>query len=122
LRLKKGGDALKEKSGLKSHIDDFEEYLFGENKEKFREQLEIDIRNIVSDKKALGIIDFALPSDFSIDDSKIDFMFVFEPTADCSKEQYDLIYKQEIAKTRNCKNKLKKEYQTIFISPNNFKL
>jgi hypothetical protein len=98
--VKKGRSALTGKAGLNSHIEDFETYLFGKNKDKFREQLEIDIRNIVSDKKELGIIDFALPSDFSIDDNKIDFMFVFEPTADCSKEQYDLIYEQEITNSR----------------------
>jgi hypothetical protein len=113
--VKKGLKALRAKAGIRSHILDFEECLFGRNKIEFRNNLTRDLINIVSDKKRLGLIDnFDLPEIISNDD--VELIFIFEPVA-CGEDDYLKIFKEEYQKSGS-----KREYRTINISKNNFKL
>ena len=113
--VKKGLKALTGKAGISTHIRDFEECLFGRNKDVFRNNLICDIKNIVNDKKILGLIDnFDLPISLSID--SIDLIFVFEPlTGDIGN--YSKKYKEEHQRSGS-----KRDYHTIFVSKNNYKL
>lgn len=113
--VKKGLKALTGKAGIKTHIEDFEECLYGRNKDKFRNNLIIDINNIVKDKNKLGLIDhFDMLVNFTIDDFEL--IFVFEPVA-CDKDDYLKLYKEEHQKSGSMRN-----YRTIYVSKNNFKL
>ena len=113
--VKKGLERLKGKAGIHSHIKDFEKYLFGKHKVFFRGVLENDIRNIISDKVALGLIaDYGLPPDFQINDD-VEFIFVFEPVNKDDKRNYESIYDEETS----C---LPKTHKTIFVAENNHKL
>ncbi len=113
--VKKGLKALTGTAGIKAHIVDFEECLYGCNKKEFRTNLISDIRNIVSDKKKLGLIEnFDLPATLSIED--IDLIFVFEPLAG-DKDDYSKIYKEEYRKSASLR-----EFKTIYVSENNLKL
>lgn len=114
--VKKGLKALLGKAGIKDHIIDFEECLHGRNKVKFRENLIADIKNIVSDKKKLGLINnFDLPETLSIED--IDLIFVFEPSQDGHKDSYTKIYDDEHRKSGS-----QRKFKTIFVSKGNYKL
>lgn len=114
--VKKGLKALSNKSGISSHIIDFEKCLHGIHKVKFRENLIADIKNIVSDKKKLGLINnFDLPEKLSIED--IDLIFVFEPSADGHKDSYAKIYDIEHRKSGS-----QRKFNTIFVTANNYKL
>lgn len=114
--VKKGLKALTGKAGISIHIKDFEECLYGRNKDVFRNNLICDIKNIVSDKKILGLINnFDLPLSLSVDG--IDLMFVFEPLLPSDIGNYPKKYKEEHQRSGS-----KKEYHTIFVSKNNFKL
>lgn len=113
--VKKGLKALTGKAGIKTHIEDFEECLYGRNKDVFRKNLIDDINNILSNKKKLGLIDnFDIPANFSSDSTEL--IFVFEPVA-CNKDDYFKIYNEEYKKSTSQKN-----YDTIFVSENNYKL
>lgn len=113
--VKKGLKALTGRAGIKTHIEDFEECLYGRNKDVFRKNLIVDINNIVSDKKKLGLIDnFDIPENFSVADSKLSF--VFDPVA-YNKDDYFKRYNEEYKKSTSQKN-----YETIFVSENNYKL
>jgi len=113
--VKKGLKALSGNAGIKSHINDFENCLYGMNKDEFRNNLIVDIKNIVSDKKKLGLIDnFDLPDTFSVDD--IDLTFVFE-AVDCNNSDYSKIFEEEYKKSGS-----EREYKTIYVSKNNYKL
>ncbi len=113
--VKRGLKALSGKAGISNHIKDFEMCLYESNKDDFRKNLIIDIANIVSDKKKLGLIDnFKLPVTFSIDD--INLIFVFEPV-EGEKNDYSRIFKEEYQKSGS-----KREYHTIYVSKSNFKL
>ncbi len=113
--VKKGLKALKGKAGIKTHIEDFEECLYGKNKVVFRKNLIIDIDNIVSDKKKLGLIDnFDIPSNFSSDAAKLIFVIDIEA---CKKDDYFKKYNEEYKKSTS-----QKKYDTIFVSENNYKL
>lgn len=114
--VKKGLKALTGKAGIKTHIEDFEEcLLYGRNKDVFRNNLIMDIENIVSDKNTLGLIDnFDLPVTFTAND--IDLIFVYEPVA-CDNDKYYKKYKTEHKKSAS-----QREYETIYVSENNYKL
>lgn len=113
--VKKGLKALTGTAGIQTHIVDFEECLYGRNKKEFRMNLIKDIRNIISDKRKLGLIEnFDLPATLSIED--IDLIFVFEPLAG-DKEDYSKIYKEEHRKSASLR-----EFRTIYVSENNLKL
>lgn len=113
--VKKGLKTLTGKAGIKTHIEDFEECLYGRNKDEFRNNLLIDVKNVVSDKKKLGLIDnFDMLANFSEDD--IELIFVFEPVA-YDMDDYSKIYKKEHQRSGS-----KRDYQTIYVSKNNFKL
>ena len=112
--VKKGGNALKGNAGIKSHIEDFEECLFGKNKDFFRDILKKNIENIISDKTELGIIKYSLPDNYKIDDNDIDFIFVYESDKETSISDYRKIFKQESDKTRS-----KRVYNSLFVSPVN---
>jgi hypothetical protein len=114
LEVKKGAGALTGKSGIATHIKDFEEYLYGKHKDVFRKQLRADVENIVNDKKKLGLIDYDLPIDLSADN--VDFVFVFE-SDNCTKEKYNEIYTAEYKASGSIR-----KYPTIFVSQDNYKL
>lgn len=111
--VKKGLKALQNKSGIKTHIVDFEECLYGKNKDHFRENLLTDIKNIVNDKQILGLVNINLPI---LSHEEIELIFVFEPF-DCNKNDYFKIFDEEYKKSGS-----KRQYKTIFLSPNNCKL
>jgi hypothetical protein len=113
--VKKGLNSLTGKAGINTHIKDFEECLYGKNKAVFQKNLIIDIENIVSNKKQLGLMDnFNLPVNLSCDDTEL--IFVFEPV-DCEKDDYYKIFKKEHGQSGS-----KRQYQTIFVSPTSLKL
>lgn len=113
--VKKGLKALTNKSGIKSHINDFEECLNGKNKEIFRKDLITDINNIISDKVKLGLIgEDNLPRNISTDN--VELIFVFEPV-DGEKNNYPEIFEKE--------NKLantNKEFKTIYVEKDMYQL
>ena len=119
--VKKGIGALEGDAGIKSHIKDFELYLFGESKEDFREILKKDIENIISDKNELGLIEYSLPDNYEINDNNIDFIFVYEPDESDvvgSINEYKKIFNQETEKLDS-----KKNYNSLFVSKaNRYKL
>ncbi len=112
--IKKGLKALSGKAGIETHIKDFEKFLYQNNEDVFRKNLIVDIQNIVSDKKELGLLEnFDLPTTLSIDD--IDLAFVFEPIAD--KDKYLKKFETEYKKSAS-----QREFKTIYISENDYKL
>jgi len=113
--VKKGNNALCGKAGIKAHIEDFEKCLFWKNKDVFRKNLKIDIENIISDKNELGLINYSLPANFEINDNNIDFIFIYEPTKDCSIDDYLKIFDDEFLKI----DKPQKKYQSLFVSETN---
>ena len=112
--VKKGGSSLTGNTGIKSHIEDFEQYFFGENAVFFHKILKKDIENIVLDKRKLGIIDFSLPTNYDIDGNNIDFVFVFEADENTTIQKYCNVFSQEVSKIGS-----KREYKTLFVSPKN---
>lgn len=113
--VKKGFKALTGKAGISTHIRDFEECLFGRNKEVFTKNLIRDIKNIVSDKKQLGIIkNFALPVSLSAEG--IELIFVFEPVS-ADKGNYSAKYDSEYLKSGSIRS-----YATIYTSEGDYKL
>jgi len=113
--VKKGLGALPGTSGIKEHIVDFEECLYGRHKEIFRKNLITDIKNIVHDKKKLELLDnFELPASFSLDD--ISLKFVFE--SDYSdKAAYLKIFEKEYQASKS-----NRHYETIYLTDNCYKL
>ena len=116
--VKKGLKALENKSGIKSHINDFEKFLYTDkNKEIYRSNLEIDIMNIVSAKKTLGFLDYSLPDNFSV--KEVDFAFIFEPDDDSNVaeiEEYKRIFNNEHKESEGSS----KSYSTFCVSPENY--
>lgn len=113
--VKKGLKALTNKAGIKSHINDFEECLFGINKEIFRTDLISDIENIISDKMKLGLIEKNnLTKNISVDN--VDLIFVFEPV-DGEKDNYPEIFEKEYKKANT-----NKTFRTIYVKKENYKL
>jgi len=76
--VKKGLKATQGKSGIEEHINDFEVYLFGKNSKIYKTNLINDIRNIVEDKRKLGLIhNFDIPG--NLGQSAPELVFVFHP-------------------------------------------
>ncbi len=85
--VKKGMGATKGKSGIQEHIQDFNTYLFGENQQLFRANLMRDIKQIIADKNALGILDYTfIPKDFENSDPEL--VFVLHPYQDSEIKQF----------------------------------
>jgi hypothetical protein len=76
--LKRGLNALKGKSGVQGHINDFERYLFGEHKEIFRENILADIKSMVKDKIDLGLIEEVTISD-ELAENDPELVLIFHP-------------------------------------------
>lgn len=106
--VKKGMGATKGKSGIEEHIHDFQTYLFGRNSVAFRRNLINDIKNIVEDKIALGLLkDFNFPEDY---DEKCDpeLIFAFHPD---NSEQI-----------KEFSNELNGRHKLIIVNSPNYKL
>lgn len=113
--VKKGLNALQNKSGIKAHIKDFEECLYGKHSQLFRKNLFSDVNNIIYDKKQLGLLNnFETNQPISCDD--IELVFIYEPVGD-DIEQYREIFNNEYGKSGS-----KRKYETIFVSNSNYKL
>ena len=112
--VKRGLGSLTDKAGIASHIDDFEKHFNGVHKDMFLKILSENIDNIVKDKNKLGLLDYTLPSDFSV--KKVELIFIFEPDNNTDREQYNLIFDRENTSTH------KNDYRTIFVSRGDYKL
>ena len=76
--VKKGLKATQGKSGIEDHINDYKSYLFGKNSKVYKENLNTDIRNIVEDKRKLGLIqNFDIPG--NLGQTAPELVFVFHP-------------------------------------------
>lgn len=108
--VKKGMGATKGPSGIDAHITDFDNYLLGKNTGIFRQNLYLDIKNIISDKTDLGILkNFSYNADFEKHNPELILVFHPEPsnqTAQIQRLQQDL--------NRRCK--------LLIVSNNNYKL
>jgi hypothetical protein len=123
--VKKGLYALEKKAGIASHIKDFEDYLIlSGNKEKYISNLVQDVKNILNDKIKLGLLDESnIP--YKIVSDRIDFVFILDST---EKEKYKSIFKrqlkvlEEIRIKENIEVPIKGNYQTIYVTKDNYKL
>ncbi len=113
--VKKGLKALTGKSGIKDHIIDYEECLYGRNKSIFKGDLIIDVQNIIRDKTKLGLINISEKQNMNFTD-ETKFMFIFEPDK-CTRREYETIFERQSRASKSTK-----KYQTIFVSKNNYKL
>ncbi|MBT3322148.1 MAG: hypothetical protein HN392_07660 [Anaerolineae bacterium] len=105
--VKKGMGATKGKSGIEEHINDFSKYIHGKNTKVFRNNLIRDIKNILDDKRRLGIIqNFSIPNNLGEFDPEL--IFVFHP-ADKSEVLY---FSKE----------LEKRHKLIIVGNDNYKL
>lgn len=112
--VKRGLNSLRGKAGIARHIDDFEKHFNGVHTGKLLGILSENIVNIVKDKKELGLLDYTLPSDFSV--NKVEFIFIFEPDNNTDIEQYNHIFDRENTSAH------KNHYRTIFVSKEDYKL
>jgi hypothetical protein len=113
--VKKGLKALNGKAGIKTHILDFEECLYGKHKVEFRNSLIEDVKCILSDKNRLGLIDnFNLPLNLTAND--VELIFVFE-RGSCDQDDYLKIYNTEHRKSRSTRT-----FRTIYVTNTYFKL
>jgi hypothetical protein len=89
--VKRGLKAIKGRSGINEHINDFDTYINGTHSEIFRNNLVRDIRNIVSEKLALGLIsNYNLPNELLY--NQPEHIFVFHP-----ENTYEIeIFKREL--------------------------
>ena len=76
--VKRGMGAIKGNSGIDDHICDFTNHLYGENAKIFKTNLLEDIKNIVKDKKQLGLLDDFTFSNLS-EELDPELIFVFHP-------------------------------------------
>lgn len=105
--VKKGMRATKGRSGIKEHIRDFKKYLFGKNSELFRKNLIRDIKNIIEDKKKLGLLDnYTFSGNYENKDPEL--IFVFHPDNDSQVKEFSKI--------------LDNECKLIIVSNSNYKL
>lgn len=79
--LKQGEGALDGDSGVEDHLRKSKKLI---QDPRFRNQLQEDVRNIIEDKKALGLIDYDLPATFG----DIKQMFIFAYDNDVAVETY----------------------------------
>jgi hypothetical protein len=113
--VKRGLDALTGKSGIKDHIKDFEEYLYGANSTTFRNILNDDVEHIIRDKIRLGLIDLPEMPDINTND-EVEFIFIYEPN-EPTLEEYIAAYEEEYRQSESVHI-----YETIFVSKNNYEL
>ena len=115
--VKKGLDALEGKSGIISHIEDFEKFLYThkKNTSKYQKNLKQDIKSIVSTKKSLGFLDYSLPEDFSVDDVELSFIFEHYRNID-EIETYETMFKDEYKKLKGSK----KQYSTFLVGKDKY--
>lgn len=105
--VKKGMKATKGNSGIQEHINDFQTYLFGKNSKLFRTNLIKDIKNIISDKTKLGLLEnFDIPENLEQFDPELSF--IFHP----DKDSEILDFSKE----------LKNRYKLIIVNSDNYKL
>ncbi len=101
IELKYGTGALRGKSGLGDHADSFEGTI-KRNEEAFKKE----IRKIIEDKKALGL----LSKGFSIKDNSPEFMFAFVANeSDENEEKQKDVLKTEMGK-QGCS-----DYKVMFL-------
>lgn len=105
--VKKGMGATKGKSGIEEHISDFEKYIFGKNSQTFRLNLIRDIKNIIEDKKKLGILENFYFSDIC-EKQDPELVFIFHPDTDSQIKEFS--------------TELKNRHKLIVVSYNNYKL
>jgi len=117
--VKKGLNALRGNAGIRTHIEDFENFLYkNKNQQVFRDNLTADLKNILQDKITLGLItDYQPPQDFNL--QTVELVFIYEPLDPESKterQEYERIFENE------CRGITDKNYKTIFVSPGNYEL
>jgi hypothetical protein len=79
--LKQGDGALDGNSGVKDHLRKSNKLI---QDPRFRNKLQEDVKSIIEDKKALGLIDYELPETFG----NIKQMFIFAYDTDTAYETY----------------------------------
>lgn len=105
--VKRGMGATKNKSGIEEHINDFKKYLFGKSSKTFRINLIKDIKNIIEDKTALGILkNFNVHDNYEQQDPEL--VFIFHPDNNSQIQEFA--------------NELKHGHKLIIVSDNNYKL
>jgi len=101
--LKRGLNAWRNgTSNIEKHISDYETFMQGNNSRLFRENLNTDVRNILEDKIALGLID-----NYEI----ADLPEIIDP------EFVVLYHHKEYSERRVVLKDLNDRYKLIFISP-----
>ncbi len=105
--VKKGMGSTNGKSGIDTHINDFENYLFGKNAKTFRTNLIKDIKNIINDKSTLGILDNFSYSD-AFEKEAPELVFVFHPDTNSQIQDFS--------------NELKNRHKLIVVSDKDYKL
>lgn len=105
--VKKGMGATKGKSGIEEHIADFNNYLGINSPKIYLDNLIRDIKNIISDKTELGILNnYSLPENFGKQNPEL--VFVFQPDNPSQIQRF--------------KDELKDRHSLIIVSDSNFKL
>lgn len=105
--VKKGMGATRGNSGIEEHIADFKNYISGKNKQIFRDNLIRDIKNIISDKTELGILNnYSLPENFG--EQEPELVFVFHPDNPSQVQRFT--------------DELKGRHSLIIVSDSNYKL
>jgi len=105
--LKKGMKSLTGQSGIQDHINDFNKYINGKNSSIFRGSLYRDLKNIISDKRELGLIpDIKLPAIISTNEPQM--IIIFHPI----NELEELMFKMKYGTLTN----------VLIVTDNDFKL
>jgi hypothetical protein len=118
--VKKGLRALEGTSGLTQHINDFEHIIHNSKySPMYRANLERDIKNMVSDKNELSLLDFSLPDNYSI--KQIEFALIFEPDNFTNAKEisdYKITFQKSKSASFGCRN----QYKTFFVKPGSYAL
>ena len=105
--VKTGLGAINNKSGIDEHIYDYEKYINGPNKERYRKNLLNDVKSILSNKMELQLIsDKSLLS--KVVDNTPEFKFIFHPESTPEIEIF--------------KNKLNNKKELILVNDNDYTL
>ena len=105
--VKRGMGAVSGDSGVEAHVVDFENYLFGKNSKTFRTNLIKDIKNIIEDKTALGILNnFSIYDNYEQQDPEL--VFIFHPDSNSQIQEFA--------------NELKGGHELKIVKDNNYKL
>lgn len=74
--LKKGKNSSEGDSGVEEHVKDYEKFINGKNRSIFRVNLIRDLRNIISDKRDLGLMSyFKIPKNISTNEPEMIIIF-----------------------------------------------